>query len=76
MEEIYRHAETDSELVSKDLMLSILEKRVCPENIDSDETLLGRHVHLSRRSGNVSLIIFEGEHEQIPGALDLIIPGR
>lgn len=74
LDEIYRHAETDPELVSKDLMLSILEKRLCPENIDSDKTLLGRHIHLSRRSGNISLIIFEGEHEQIPGALNLIAP--
>ena len=74
LDEIYRRAETDPELVSKDLMLSILEKRLCPENLDSDESLLGRHIHLSRRSGPVSLIIFEGEHEQIPGALSLIIP--
>ena len=42
LDEIYRRAETDPELVSKDLMLSILEKRLCPENLDSDESLLGR----------------------------------
>lgn len=71
--EIYRFAEQDSELVSKNLLMSLLEKRLCPENLDSDESLLGRHVHLSRCSGNISLVIFEGEHEQIPGALELIV---
>lgn len=74
LEEIYGYAEKDPELVSKDLLLSVLEKRVCPESIDNDDALLGRHIHLRRSSGPVSLIIFEGEHEQIPGALDLVIP--
>lgn len=73
LDEIYNYAAKDLELISKDLLLSILEKRVCPENLNNDETLLGRHVHLSRSFGPVSLKIFEGEHEQMPGALSLII---
>ncbi len=75
LDEIYRYAENDSELVSKNLLLSVLEKRLCPESIDKDDALLGRHIHLRRSSGPVSLIIFEGEHEQIPGAIELVIPG-
>ncbi len=72
LNEIYRHAETDSSLVSKNELLSLLEKRINPDYIDSGLELLGRAVHLTKKSGNITLTIFEGEHEQLPGALSLI----
>lgn len=72
LSEIYRHAETDPDLISKDLLLSLLEKRINPDYLARGEKLLGRDIHLTRRYGPVSLTIFEGEHEQIPGAISLI----
>ena len=72
LDEIYRLAQNDSSLVSKDELLSLLAKRINPAYQQHGDTLLGRHVHLRRSSGRVSLIIFEGEHEQLPGALSLI----
>lgn len=72
--EIYCHAETDADLVSKDTLLSLLEKRLDPDSLDCAGSLLGRHVHMFRQSGSVALTIFEGEHEQLPGALSLIVP--
>lgn len=72
LSEIYRCAETDPDLVSKDLLLSLLEKRINPDYLTRGEKLLGRDIHLTRHYGPVSLTIFEGEHEQIEGALSLI----
>lgn len=75
LDRILKYAETDPALVSKDRLLQLLEKRLCPENLAGDAMLLGRHVHLSRRYGLISLVIFEGEHEQLPGALALVAAG-
>lgn len=72
LSEIYRCAETDPDLVSKDLLLSLLEKRINPDYLTRGEKLLGRDIHLTRHYGPVSLTIFEGEHEQLEGALSLI----
>ena len=72
LSEIYRRAETDPDLISKDLLLSLLEKRINPDYLTRGEKLLGRDIHLTRHYGPVSLTIFEGEHEQLEGALSLI----
>lgn len=52
-------------------MLDLVTRQQNPDANPSRE-LLGRRVHLERHWGPVSVTIFEGAHEQLPGALKLI----
>lgn len=70
----FRKEEIPADPVSKYTLLSLLEKRHDPDSLDSAGSLLGRHVHMFRQSGPVTLTVFAGEHEQLPGALSLRVP--
>lgn len=67
---IERHAITDIDLVSRKEMIELLTKRLNPSA--DGKTLLGRKIHFQREYKNIRLFIFEGKHEELPGALDLL----
>lgn len=71
MESIARKAFSDPDLVSQSTMIDIVTKRTNPHHIE-EEMLCDRNIYLSRKFANIKLIIFEGRHEQLPCALDLI----
>lgn len=61
----------DRDLVSEPDMLNLVTRRYNPA-ADPREKIDGRAIYLYKRYGNISLTIFEGGHEQLPGALALI----
>jgi pimeloyl-ACP methyl ester carboxylesterase len=71
MNQIMQEANMDSNLVSREDIISLLTRQFNPE-YKHNESLFDRNVYLSRRYENVELTIFEGGHEQIPQALSLI----
>lgn len=71
MDEIMKKACSDSDLVSPKEMLELLGKRMNPE-YKKNLKLFDRTVHLCRKYGNIHLTVFEGRHEQLPQALDLL----
>ena len=68
---IFRKAEKDNRLLSQDEVMDMVIKRLNPD-ADPSQTILGRQVYLHREMENVSITVFEGGHEQLPGALELI----
>lgn len=68
---IFRKAEKDNRLLSQDEVMDMVIKRLKPD-ADPSQTILGRQVYLHREMENVSITVFEGGHEQLPGALELI----
>lgn len=64
-------AVSDTDLVSGKEILDLVVKRINPEH-DPTKFLFDRAIHLFRKYENIELIIFEGRHEQIPEALELI----
>jgi lysophospholipase L1-like esterase len=68
---IMQKALTDSILVSEKEIINLVTKRINPD-FDKKQLLFDRNIYLFRSFGNVSLTIFEGEHEQINQALGLI----
>lgn len=68
---IYRKAEKDRSLLSCEEMMELVVKRINP-SADPNDNVLGRQIFLHRECENVSVTIFEGRHEQLPGALKLI----
>lgn len=71
MREIFKKAEKDATLIPKEEVEYLVVKRT-GRNMDSEKTLLGRRIHLLREGEDVKVVIFEGAHEQLPGALSLI----
>ncbi len=61
----------DPDLVSNKEIIDLLTKR-CNPACNKKEEILNRQIHLQRTYKNIKLVIFEGGHEQIPGALELI----
>lgn len=70
-EEIMRKAATDTVLVAEGTMLSLVTKQTNPPETGKKD-LYGRPVHLHRSYDNITLIVFEGGHEQLPQALALV----
>ncbi|MCW3787571.1 alpha/beta hydrolase family protein [Plebeiibacterium sediminum] len=71
MDSIMKHAISDSSLVTEKEIIDLVTKRINPDG-DNNGMLFDRKVHLKRKFQNISLFIFEGGHEQIPQALELI----
>ena len=71
MTKIMPKAVSDSNLVSESKMISLVTKRLHPNN-DRKQSLHGRDIHLFRKYQNIQLTIFEGSHEQLPQALSFI----
>jgi Lysophospholipase L1 and related esterases len=74
IEQILPKAQTDTNLVSQNVVIDLLTKRYNPE-YNKLTALYDRDVYLSRTFQNVSLKIFEGGHEQLAQALGLIPVG-
>ncbi|WP_300703993.1 alpha/beta fold hydrolase [Bacteroides sp.] len=70
-DEILAKAISDPDLVSEKNIINLLTKRINPE-CSKEGMLLDRNIHFSRQYDNIKLIIFEGEHELLPQALQLI----
>lgn len=68
---IRRKAGKERSLLLPEEMLELVVRRMVPDANPSD-TILGRQVYLHRQTEDVSITIFEGRHEQLPGALQLI----
>ena len=68
---IMKKSFSDTDLVSPKEMLNLLGKCINPES-GKNQKLFDRDIHLLRRYGNIQLIVFEGRHEQLPQALDLL----
>lgn len=60
----------DKDLISYEEMLGLVTKRMNPDA--PDETILERKIHYRKDYGNIHLILFEGGHEELSGALDLL----
>ena len=71
MDSIMKQAITDTSLISEKEIIDLVTKRINP-NSKINGMLFDRKVHLKRQFENISLFIFEGGHEQIPQALELI----
>lgn len=71
LEKISKKAEKDEDLVSRKCVVKLLSCR-CNPDADPSVEILGRHVWYSNSYGGVNLVIFEGKHEQLPGALKLV----
>ena len=71
MDVILRKAWDDADLISPKEIIDLMGKRINP-GYEKNEKLFDRGVHLRRQYKNISLIIFEGRHEQISQALGLI----
>ncbi len=71
MDSIMMRAESDNSLVSEKEIIDLVTKRINPDS-EKNGMLFDRKVYLKRRFENISLFIFEGGHEQIPQALELI----
>jgi lysophospholipase L1-like esterase/pimeloyl-ACP methyl ester carboxylesterase len=61
----------DNDMVSQKEIIDLVTKRYIPEMIDKVH-LFDRNVWLKRKHENIELVIFEGDHEQLPQALGLI----
>ncbi len=68
---IMTKAADDADLVSEKVIINLVTKRYNPES-EKHTKLLERKVHLEKKYKSIKVIIFEGGHEQIPGALNLI----
>lgn len=71
MDKIMVKAEKDRDLVSRQCIIDLVSRRYNP-SADSSRTVLGRQVWYSNVYRDISLVIFEGKHEQIAGALNVI----
>lgn len=70
-DKILTKAVSDPDLVSEKTIIELLTKRTTP-NTEKECMLFDRMIHLKRQYNNIQLIIFEGEHELLPQALQLI----
>lgn len=70
-EKIAKKALKDKDLVSDAEIIELLTKR-CKSKYDTSTMLLGRSLYLVREFGNIRLSVFEGAHEQLPHALELL----
>lgn len=73
MDKILKKAINDADLISPKEIIELLGKRINPQ-YEKNGRLFDRNIHLQRQFQNIKLIIFEGGHEQLPQALELI-PG-
>lgn len=71
LDSIMSKAISDKDLVSQTETLILLGRRINSE-FHRLPKLLNRNIHLLRKYNNIQLIIFEGRHEQLPQALDLL----
>lgn len=71
LDSIMPKATSDKDLVSHSEILSLLGKCINPE-FNRLPKLFDRNIHLLRKYGNIQLIIFEGKHEQLLQALELL----
>lgn len=70
-----RRAAVHADMVSEDEIIRLLTLRGEPKAA-SGRTLGDRRIHLEREAANTHLVIFEGTHEMLPCALDLLPVGR
>lgn len=68
---ILKKAESDKDLICQTEMLELVTKQQNPHT-DKSLKLLGRQIHLERHYANISITVFEGGHEQLPGAFFLM----
>lgn len=70
-----RQAFVHADMVSEDEVIRLLTYR-CEPKADASRRLGDRPVYLEREGANTHLVIFEGTHEMLPCALDLIPVGE
>ena len=70
-----RQAFVHPDMVSEDEIIRLLSCR-CDPKTNMKGTLGGRKIHLKREGANVGLVVFEGSHEMLPCALELIPVGK
>lgn len=70
-----RQAFVHADMVSEDEVIRLLTFR-CEPKADASRRLGDRRVYLEREGANTHLIIFEGTHEMLPCALDLLPVGE
>ncbi|MDD4191361.1 MAG: prolyl oligopeptidase family serine peptidase [Mangrovibacterium sp.] len=68
---IMEKAAGDPDLVPEQEIISLVTKRYNPLH-DKRQNIDDRPIYLYREYGDISLTIFEGSHEQLPGALSLV----
>jgi len=71
MDKIMAKAEKDGDLVSRQCIIDLVSRRYNPV-ADSSQTILGRQIWYANKYKDITLVIFEGKHEQISGALNVI----
>lgn len=71
MDTILQKAWDDVDLISPREIINLMGKRISP-GYEKNEKLFDHGVHLRRQYKNISLIVFEGGHDQIAQALGLL----
>lgn len=66
-----RKAEVYADMVSEDEIIRLLSFR-CEPKADKGKMIGDRNIWLEREAANTRLVIFEGTHEMLPCAMDLI----
>src|SRR5690606_31810179 len=69
---ISRLAHTDKDLNGDAEIIILLTKRTLPPAQLSGKELFGRTIYLERHVDNLHLTVFEGGHQQLPGALSAV----
>lgn len=70
-----RQAFVHADMVSEDEIVRLLSLR-CEPKADPERKLGDRQIHLEREASNTHLVIFEGTHEMLPCALELLPIGE
>ena len=70
-----RQAFVHADMVSEDEIIRLLTLR-CEPKANPEKKLGGRQVYVEREAANTRLVIFEGTHEMLPCALDLLPIGQ